>query len=93
VQALGLTLFSPDDDSAAVLTAVRMPQGVDSTAIVRTMHDRSGVTVADGEAMLKGKIVRIGHLGYISDADVELAVAALGAAVEEVAEGQRRGVA
>jgi aspartate aminotransferase-like enzyme len=85
VKALGLELFSPDDDSAAVLTAVRMPAGVDSSAVVRAMHDRCGVTVADGEAGLKGKIVRIGHLGYVGDDDVNRAVAALGGAVAEAA--------
>jgi len=81
VKALGLKLFSPDEDSAAVLTAVPMPEGVDSTAVVRAMHDRWAVTVADGEARLKGKIVRIGHLGCVTDADVDRAIAVLGAAV------------
>jgi aspartate aminotransferase-like enzyme len=85
VKQAGMTLFSPDDDSAAVLTAVRMPEGVDSSSVVRAMHDRWGVTVADGEARLKGRIVRIGHLGYISEADVELAADALSAALAEVA--------
>jgi aspartate aminotransferase-like enzyme len=84
VEAMGLTLFSPDDDRAAVLTAVQMPSGVDSTAVVQAMHDRWNVTVGDGEARLNGKIVRIGHLGYISEVDVELALAALGAAIAEV---------
>jgi aspartate aminotransferase-like enzyme len=93
VKIAGLTLFSPDEDSAAVLTAVRMPEGIDSTAVVQAMHDRWAVTVADGEAVLKGKIVRIGHLGYISEADVELAVTALGAVVSEVAGVPKRGVA
>jgi len=80
-----LMLFSPDDDSAAVLTAVRMPEDVDSSGIVQGMHDRWGVTVADGEARLKGRIVRIGHLGYISEADVELATEALSTCVAEAA--------
>jgi serine---pyruvate transaminase len=93
VKALELELFSPDDDTAAVLTAVRMPPGIDSTAVVRVMHDRWGITVADGEARLKGNIVRIGHLGYVSDDDVDRAVQALGAAVEEVAAVQRTEVA
>jgi aspartate aminotransferase-like enzyme len=93
VRALGLEIFSPDDDTAAVLTAVRMPPGVDSTEVVRIMHDRSGITIADGEARLKGNIVRIGHLGYAADVDVDRAVQALGAAVSEVAERQRTEVA
>jgi aspartate aminotransferase-like enzyme len=83
VKALGLNLFSPDDDTAAVLTAVQMPQGVSSSAVVATMHDRWGVTVADGEERLKGRIVRIGHLGFVNENDVVRAVAALDAAIAE----------
>jgi serine---pyruvate transaminase len=93
VNALGLQLFSPDDDTACVLTAVRMPPGVDSTAVVRAMHDRWGVTIADGEARLKGNIVRIGHLGYVAEDDVYRAVHALGGAIAEVAAGERSRVA
>jgi serine---pyruvate transaminase len=89
VKALELELFSPDDDTAVVLSAVRMPPGIDSTAVVRVMHDRWGITVADGEARLKGNIVRIGHLGYVSEDDVDRAVQALGAAVEEVGASRR----
>jgi aspartate aminotransferase-like enzyme len=69
-----------------------MPEGVDSTTVVRAMHDRWGVAVADGEAKLKGKIVRIGHLGYISETDVDVAVAALSAAVSEMAGIPKQGV-
>ena len=60
------------------------PAGVESTAVVEAMHDRWNVTVGDGEARLNGKIIRIGHLGFISEVDVEYAVAALGAAIAEV---------
>ena len=85
-KAAGLTLFSPDDDTAAILTAVRMPKGVSSTPIVQVMHERWGVTVADGEERLKGKIIRIGHLGYISEEDVDLALEALVGALAEYEE-------
>jgi serine---pyruvate transaminase len=92
-KAAGLTLFSPDDDSASVLTAVRMPDGVSSTPIVQAMHERWGITVADGEERLKGTIIRIGHLGYISQADVDLAMEALGGALAEYQQLGTRGVA
>lgn len=93
VKALGLDLFSPDNISAAPLTAVRMPPGVDSTRVVGVMHDRWGITIADGEARLKGNIVRIGHLGYFTDSDVDRAVEALGAAVDQVSTAERVEVA
>jgi aspartate aminotransferase-like enzyme len=93
VKAAGLELFSPDDDSAAVLTAVSMPAGVRSTRIVNAMHDRFGVTVADGEERLKGNIIRIGHLGYISEEDVDLAVESLVTALADDGELAARGAA
>ena len=41
-KAMGLELFSPDDDSAAVVTAVRMPDGIDAGLVIRTLSSASG---------------------------------------------------
>ena len=58
LKAMGLELFSPDDDSSAVVTAVRAPEGVDSGELVLLLRDRYGVTLAPGQGELKGKIFR-----------------------------------
>ena len=42
VKAMGLELFSPDEDRSAVVTAIRMPEGVDGGSIVLSMRERSG---------------------------------------------------
>jgi serine---pyruvate transaminase len=81
VKALGLELFSPDEDRSAVVTAIRVPEGIDGAAVARAMRERSGVTVAGGQGELKGKIVRIGHIGYVSLDDVAAALEALGLAL------------
>jgi aspartate aminotransferase-like enzyme len=78
VKAMGLELFSPDEDRSAVVTAIRIPDGVDGAAIVRAMRERHGITVAGGQGELRGKIVRIGHIGHIGRDDVVAALAALG---------------
>jgi aspartate aminotransferase-like enzyme len=83
VKALGLELFSPDDDSAAVVTAIRMPDGVDGREVLRLMRERSGVTVAGGQGELAGKVVRVGHVGYVDRDDVAAALAALERALAE----------
>jgi len=70
---MGLELFSPDEDRSAVVTAIALPDGVDGAALVRTMRERSGVTVAGGQGELRGKIVRIGHIGAIGLDDVTAA--------------------
>ena len=76
VIALGLALFAPDSPSNAV-TAVKVPEGVDGGAITKTLRDEYGVTIAGGQAHMKGKIFRIAHLGYADRFDVITAMAAL----------------
>jgi aspartate aminotransferase-like enzyme len=77
VKAMGLELFSPDEDRSAVVTAIRMPEEIDGGAIVLSMRERSGVTIIGGQGELRGKIVRIGHIGYIDVFDVTTALSAL----------------
>ena len=88
-KALGLELFSPDEDRSAVVTAVRMPDGVDATEVVKALRDRFGITIANGQGEMKGKIFRLGHIGWFDVFDittqlaaVELVLADLGADIE-----------
>src|SRR6185436_3964352 len=57
-KAMGLELFSPDEERSAVVTAIRAPDGVDATEIVNSLRDRFGITIANGQGELKGKILR-----------------------------------
>ena len=75
MQAIGLELFAKDSPSNAV-TAVKVPEGIDGTAIPRMLRDDYGITIAGGQSQLKGKIFRIAHLGYAFEWDVMVAVAA-----------------
>jgi len=93
IKAMGLELFSPDDDSAAVVTAVRMPEGVDAGALLLLLRDRHGVTLAPGQGPLKGKIFRIGHIGYFDVFDIATALAAVELALTELGAEIERGVA
>jgi aspartate aminotransferase-like enzyme len=92
VKAMGLDLFSPDEERSAVVTAVRMPAGADGAAIVRAMRDRSGVTAAGGQGELKGRIVRIGHIGYVDLDDVVAALVALEDALAQAGLPVERGL-
>jgi aspartate aminotransferase-like enzyme len=93
IKAMGLELFSPDDDSAAVVTAVRAPDGVDAGALLLLLRDRHGVTLAPGQGPLKGKIFRIGHIGYFDVFDIATALAAVELALSELGADVERGVA
>jgi aspartate aminotransferase-like enzyme len=74
--ALGLQLVAPDTPSPA-LTGMYTPSDVDGGKLVVYLRDRMGVTFAGGQDQLKGKIVRIAHLGYMGIFDVVTAIAAL----------------
>lgn len=75
-KALGLELFAPAAASD-VVTAIRVPSGIDGGKLVKTMREEYGVTIAGGQAQLKGKIIRIAHMGYIEEFDIILAVSCL----------------
>ena len=92
-KAMGLELFSPDDDRSAVVTAIRAPEGVESTEIVSTLRDRFGITIATGQGELKEKIFRIGHIGFFDVFDVTTALAAVELTLAEAGAEIERGVA
>jgi aspartate aminotransferase-like enzyme len=75
-QACGWSLF-PGSPSHAV-TAITPPAGVEAPATVKRLRDVHGMVMAGGQDQLKGKIVRIGHMGSYDRADIMGAVAALG---------------
>ncbi|HEY8723355.1 MAG TPA: alanine--glyoxylate aminotransferase family protein [Gaiellaceae bacterium] len=93
VKAMGLELFSPDDDGAAVVTAIRSPEGIDSDELLLHLRDRHGVTLAPGQAHLKGKIFRIGHIGWFDVFDIATALAAIELSLTELGAKIERGVA
>jgi aspartate aminotransferase-like enzyme len=91
VKAMGLELFSPDEDRSAVVTAIRMPDGIDGQEIVAAVRDRMGVTIAGGQGELRGQIVRIGHIGYVDIFDVVTGLAAVELALAEAGADIERG--
>jgi len=76
MKALGLELFAPNAPSD-VVTAVEVPQGIDGEKLVKTMRDTFGVTIAGGQAELKGKVFRIAHMGYIEEFDIIICISCL----------------
>ncbi len=76
VKALGLELFAPGAASD-VVTAAKVPQGIDGEKLVKAMRDTYGVTIAGGQDEMKGKLVRIAHMGYITEFDIITAISCL----------------
>jgi len=88
-RAMGLELYSPDDDSAAVLTGILTPEGIDAVELRLALRDRYGITIAGGHGDIADRLFRIGHIGYVDIFDittvlgaVELQLGEMGATVE-----------
>jgi aspartate aminotransferase-like enzyme len=54
-----------------------MPDSINTAALVKYLRDELGILVAGGQDHLKGKIIRIAHIGYVDDFDVIVVISAL----------------
>jgi len=92
-KAMGLELFSPDEDRSAVVTAVRSPEGIDAGDIVKALRDRFGMTIAGGQGELQGKIFRLGHIGWVGVFDITTMLGAVELVLSELGADIDRGAA
>lgn len=81
VKALGLSLFA--DHPSPALTSIVAPAGIRADDLIATMRDCYGVTITGGQDSLKGKILRIGHLGAVDAIDIVATVTALECALAD----------
>jgi serine---pyruvate transaminase len=82
IQSLGLQLFSKAPSSTC--SAAVVPAGIDGEKLVKIMRDDKGVTMAGGQGEVKGKIVRIAHMGSITKQDLEEGFSVLKETLEEL---------
>lgn len=83
MKALSLPLFAADQFASPAITAIA-PAHVDSEQIRSILRKQFDIAVAGGQDHLKGKIFRIGHLGFVSDRDILTAVGALESALQSL---------
>lgn len=83
MKALNLPLFAADNCATPAITAVA-PIEVEADRIRQVMSDRFNIDIASGQDHLKGKIFRIGHLGFVCDRDILSAIAALEATLQQL---------
>lgn len=90
LEALELRLLAPSCPAPGV-TGAYPPDGVDADALRSSMVKKFGVRIAGGQGGLTGKIIRIGHMGYISEIDLLGAIAALEICLREAGAAARVG--
>ncbi|MDD4238854.1 MAG: alanine--glyoxylate aminotransferase family protein [Desulfotomaculaceae bacterium] len=82
-KALGLRLLAEDRYASNALTAVWGPEGIAADDLRKIIKNKYGVTFAGGQGTVKGKIMRIAHMGFADKMDVIIAISALEMALVE----------
>lgn len=77
VKSLGLSLFADEKYASNTVTAVASTNGLDTKALTRIMREEHEIVLGGGQQKLDGKIFRIGHLGWVTDEDIDAVMAAL----------------
>ena len=77
IAALGLKLFPKQEVSSYIITAAEAPEGIDIEKVRSAMNLKYDIMVTGGQKHLKGKILRIGHCGYVDGFDLIKTFAAL----------------
>ncbi len=84
ISAMGLKLFVSERAASPTVTSIIPPEGITVDSIRSRLKERFGIVVADGQESLKGKIFRIGHMGYVFERDVLMTLACLEAVLAEL---------
>ena len=85
IRELGLELLVSDERYASnTVTAVKMPEGIDGRALMGRMRTEKNVVLAGGQGKLSSSIFRIGHLGHVTEDDIEEVISALRELLPEV---------
>jgi aspartate aminotransferase-like enzyme len=74
--ALELKLLAPENPSPAA-TGILLPEGLNGEALLDYLRERMGLTMAEGQDQLRGKAIRIAHVGYMGAFDVIVAVSGM----------------
>jgi aspartate aminotransferase-like enzyme len=81
-EAMGLALFAARP--ATGLTVAKVPAGIDGTVLLGKLEKQYGLKLAGGQDQLKGKIIRLAHMGYIDQFDVLAALAGVELVLREM---------
>jgi len=77
IKGLGLSIFADEKYASNTVSAVTIPEGVDGKKLRQLMQSEHGIVLAGGQQRLDGKIFRIGHLGMVTEDDINEVIAAL----------------
>jgi len=71
--AMGFELFADPDNASDTVTSALVPDGADWSALNNEFRVR-GLQLAGGQGKMKGRLLRIGHLGDVTVDDIVTAI-------------------
>ncbi len=74
---MGLDLLADLAFASNTVTAIKVPAGIEVRALRKALREQERVVIAGGQEQLEGKIVRIGHLGYVHEPEINATMDAL----------------
>jgi aspartate aminotransferase-like enzyme len=84
VAEMGLELFADENHPSPTVTAIRVPDAVDEATLIEQLRARHDTVYARGQETLRGSIVRLGHLGWVQQPEIDAALEALRLSLEEL---------
>lgn len=84
VRELGLRLFADERYVSNTVTAIALPEAVDGKELARRLREDYDTVIGGGQGKLAGRIVRLGHMGWVSEEDVDAALEALRRALKDM---------
>ena len=73
-RSLGLSLLAEEEIASNTVTAINAPEGIDLSQLLKICREEYGVVLAGGPGPLAGKVFRIGHLGYVTEQDIDVVI-------------------
>ena len=74
---MGLKLLADPRFASNTVTAVLPPEEVSADELMKVLREKHNVVLAEGQDAYKGKLFRVGHVGYVVESDITPALAAL----------------
>ncbi len=75
-KALNLKLFADEKYLSPSITAIKTEE-IDAEEFRKKIKDKFNILLAGGQDHLKGKIFRVGHLGYVNDRNIITVISAI----------------
>jgi len=84
IKKLGLKLLVNDREASPTVTSLFPPQGVDEKIWRNLLKEKYQLIIAGGMGELKGKIVRVAHMGYVVKKDLDQVLTSFKKSLKEI---------